>query len=324
MAYEDYPSQSGARLTTAERKRMPTSSFALPGKGAGPSGKGAGSYPIPDLGHARNALARVSQHGSSAEKSRVRSAVHRKFPGIKQQAGARGWRQVGDASDAGWQPNLQLAGAGANMIAGRPAMAGPGQGGTMFGQPGQGQQQSPQYQQLLNLISQGGLGPPQGVQRLPQSGARAGWNAKDYPGEKIRGRAGKGVGARGHADEAEDRALIKRMMAAHDRGKGKDEDDGTQFGARMAPLGRDHALAMASATHLHRMGHINKQQLKAIHAHAKNALAAGRGMPALGGAPPGPMAGPAPPAMPAGNAPMGGMGPPGGMSFGSLAPPDLG
>jgi hypothetical protein len=110
------------------------------------------------------------------------------------------------------------------------------------------------------------------------------------------------------------------MMSEHDRGKGK--GDGTQFGARMAPMGRDHALAMASATHLRRMGHIDKHQLKAIHAHAKNALAAGRGMPALGGAAPGPMAGPAPPAMPAGNAPMGG--PPGGMSFGSLAPPDLG
>jgi hypothetical protein len=71
-----------AKLTTKARKRLPSSSFALPGKGEGPSGKGAGSYPIPDKSHARNALARVSQHGSSAEKARVRAKVHAKYPGI--------------------------------------------------------------------------------------------------------------------------------------------------------------------------------------------------------------------------------------------------
>lgn len=74
----------GGKLTMAKRKALPSSSFALPGKGKGPSGKGAGSYPIPDENHARNALARVSQHGSSEEKARVRAAVHRKFPGIGQ------------------------------------------------------------------------------------------------------------------------------------------------------------------------------------------------------------------------------------------------
>lgn len=71
-----------AKLTTAQRKHMPSKSFALPGKGEGPHGKGAGSYPIPDASHARNALARVAQHGTSAEKAKVRAAVHRKFPNI--------------------------------------------------------------------------------------------------------------------------------------------------------------------------------------------------------------------------------------------------
>ena len=42
------------------------------------------SYPINDASHARNALARVSQHGTPALKSRVRAAVKRKYPGIKQ------------------------------------------------------------------------------------------------------------------------------------------------------------------------------------------------------------------------------------------------
>ena len=71
-----------AKLSAAARKKLPAKSFALPGKGEGPQGKGAGSYPIPDRSHAANALARVSQHGSPAEKAKVRSAVKRKFPGI--------------------------------------------------------------------------------------------------------------------------------------------------------------------------------------------------------------------------------------------------
>jgi hypothetical protein len=71
-----------AKLSTATRKRLPKSSFALPGKGKGPQGKGAGSYPIPDKSHAGNALARVAQHGSPAEKKAVRAKVHAKYPSI--------------------------------------------------------------------------------------------------------------------------------------------------------------------------------------------------------------------------------------------------
>lgn len=71
-----------AKLSMKSRKAMPSSSFALPGKGKGPSGKGAGSYPIPDASHARNALSRVSQHGSSTEKAKVRAKVHAKYPNI--------------------------------------------------------------------------------------------------------------------------------------------------------------------------------------------------------------------------------------------------
>lgn len=74
--------KSKGKLTAAGRKALPSKDFALPGKGKGPEGKGAGSYPIPDASHARNALARVSQHGSSEEKAKVRAKVHAKFPGI--------------------------------------------------------------------------------------------------------------------------------------------------------------------------------------------------------------------------------------------------
>jgi len=71
-----------ADLTTKERQRLPKKDFALPGKGEGKKGAGAGSYPIPNKSHARNALARVSQFGSSEEKAKVRAAVERKFPSI--------------------------------------------------------------------------------------------------------------------------------------------------------------------------------------------------------------------------------------------------
>ena len=69
-----------AVLTAKARKKLPKSDFALPGKGEGPQGKGAGSYPIPDRKHAANALSRVSQHGTPAEKKAVRTKVKAKYP----------------------------------------------------------------------------------------------------------------------------------------------------------------------------------------------------------------------------------------------------
>jgi hypothetical protein len=68
-----------ARLTTKERKRIPKSDFALPGKRK--SG-GKGGYPIEDEAHARNALARVSQFGTPAQKAEVKRKVHETYPGI--------------------------------------------------------------------------------------------------------------------------------------------------------------------------------------------------------------------------------------------------
>jgi len=75
--------KKGGRLTAGERQKLSKSEFALPGKGEGPKGAGAGSYPIPDESHARNALARVSQHGSPSEKATVRRKVHAKYPDIE-------------------------------------------------------------------------------------------------------------------------------------------------------------------------------------------------------------------------------------------------
>ena len=60
-------------LTARQRRRLPDSSFAIPEDRA---------YPIHDKAHARNALARVSAHGTPEEKRRVRAAVHRRYPNI--------------------------------------------------------------------------------------------------------------------------------------------------------------------------------------------------------------------------------------------------
>lgn len=72
-----------AKLTYGERKAMPKSEFAVPGKREG----GKGGYPIPDKGHARNALSRVSAYGSPSEKAMVRAKVHNKYPGIGMKKG---------------------------------------------------------------------------------------------------------------------------------------------------------------------------------------------------------------------------------------------
>lgn len=54
------------------RKRIKSSTFALPKQR---------KYPIPDLAHARNALARVSK-ASPATKRKVYAAIRRKFPAL--------------------------------------------------------------------------------------------------------------------------------------------------------------------------------------------------------------------------------------------------
>jgi hypothetical protein len=60
------------KLTAEKRAKLPAKAFALKG----------GRYPIPDKAHARNALARVAQHGTAQEKAEVRRKVHGKFPAI--------------------------------------------------------------------------------------------------------------------------------------------------------------------------------------------------------------------------------------------------
>lgn len=71
-----------AILSNKKRQSLPKSSFALPGKGEGKSGKGSGSYPIPDEAHGRAALSRAAQHATPAEQATIKRKVAKKFPNI--------------------------------------------------------------------------------------------------------------------------------------------------------------------------------------------------------------------------------------------------
>jgi hypothetical protein len=68
-----------AKLTTAARKAIPSDEFAGPDR----------SYPIEDKSHARNALARASQHASPELKAKIHAKVSRKYPGIGKSDGGK-------------------------------------------------------------------------------------------------------------------------------------------------------------------------------------------------------------------------------------------
>jgi hypothetical protein len=64
-----------AELSDKDRKRLKDSDFAEPDER---------KYPIEDEAHARNALARVAQHGTKEEQEEVRKRVEERYPDLKQ------------------------------------------------------------------------------------------------------------------------------------------------------------------------------------------------------------------------------------------------
>jgi hypothetical protein len=62
-----------AKLTAAQRRKLPSQAFALPEKRA---------YPIHDRGHAMAALSDVDKYGTPEEQKRVRAAVHARYPSM--------------------------------------------------------------------------------------------------------------------------------------------------------------------------------------------------------------------------------------------------
>lgn len=71
-----------AVLSTSQRKALPSSDFAGPHR----------SFPVNDLAHARNALARAHFADDPAA---IRAKVHRKFPSIGQAVRARVLERLG-------------------------------------------------------------------------------------------------------------------------------------------------------------------------------------------------------------------------------------
>jgi hypothetical protein len=62
-----------AKLTSKERNKLPDSAFAGPDR----------SYPVENESHARNALARASQHANSSLQAKIKAKVKKKFPNIR-------------------------------------------------------------------------------------------------------------------------------------------------------------------------------------------------------------------------------------------------
>lgn len=70
------------KLSISTRKALPSKMFAVPSKKTKKNPAGKGAYPIPDVNHARNALARVAQFGTPSQKAQVKAAVRKHFPEI--------------------------------------------------------------------------------------------------------------------------------------------------------------------------------------------------------------------------------------------------
>lgn len=62
-----------AELKAKKRNSLPDSSFALPSQR---------KYPIHDREHGANALARVTQNGTPAERKTVKAAVCKRYPDL--------------------------------------------------------------------------------------------------------------------------------------------------------------------------------------------------------------------------------------------------
>jgi len=61
-----------SKLSPTARSRLSAKTFALPGR----------RYPLNNPSHARNALARASQHATPAERATIKRKVKARFPSI--------------------------------------------------------------------------------------------------------------------------------------------------------------------------------------------------------------------------------------------------
>ena len=82
-------------LSAKKRREMPSSEFALPGRGEGPGGKGSGAYPIDTEGRARAALSRGAANASPAEQATIRRKVHERYPDMAVSGESRADKRYG-------------------------------------------------------------------------------------------------------------------------------------------------------------------------------------------------------------------------------------
>ena len=77
--------ESEGHITTSGRLGLQKKQFALPASATekGQASGAKGSYPIDTPNRARNALARVAQHGTPAEQATVRRKVKAQYPDIE-------------------------------------------------------------------------------------------------------------------------------------------------------------------------------------------------------------------------------------------------
>lgn len=66
-----------AKLTAAERKRIPKSEYGLPSKKNSKNKAGRGAYPMPDKSHARVAKAYAKRFASPSQRAKIDAKADR-------------------------------------------------------------------------------------------------------------------------------------------------------------------------------------------------------------------------------------------------------
>jgi bacterioferritin len=120
--------KTGSDLTTAGREQIANKNFALSAK---QSDTGKPAYPIHDKAHAANALARVKQHGTPAEKAEVYKDVARKFPELAARSSVPSVQAKVKEKNSQMPGGLPPAGMGQHSMASAPMpLSGPAAGDT--------------------------------------------------------------------------------------------------------------------------------------------------------------------------------------------------
>ena len=120
--------KTAADLTTAGREQIANKNFALSAK---QSDTGKPAYPIHDKAHAANALARVKQYGTPAEKAEVYKDVARKFPELAARSSVPSVKAKVKEKNSQMPGGLPPAGMGQHSMASAPMpLSGPAAGDT--------------------------------------------------------------------------------------------------------------------------------------------------------------------------------------------------